>query len=83
MNKYYKLLNRFNKMPKDFTFDEGKKLLLYSDFELSNKGKTSGSRVQFSYNNVNIDLHKPHPQKYLKRYQLESIKLVSQMVGIV
>lgn len=49
MNKYYKLLNRFNKMPKDFTFDEAKKLLLYSDFELSNKGKTSGSRVQFSY----------------------------------
>ncbi|WP_366125484.1 type II toxin-antitoxin system HicA family toxin [uncultured Lactobacillus sp.] len=54
---------------------------MYSDFELSNKGKTSGSRVQFSYNNVNIDLHKPHPQKYLKRYQLERIKQVLQKVG--
>ena len=59
-----KLIERFKKQPKDFTFDELKKLLSALGFELSNKGKTSGSRVRFKNeeHKLIIDLHKPHTQ---------------------
>lgn len=74
MNRSTKLLKRFKGKPKDFTFDEAKRLLEDLGFERFNKGKTSGSRVQFRYNTVKIDLHKPHPSNYLKRYQLDEIE---------
>ncbi|KJY54763.1 uncharacterized protein JF73_17800 (plasmid) [Lactobacillus helsingborgensis] len=74
MNKYKKLLERFNSKPNDFTFEEAKKLLSYSDFKLVMKGHSSGSRVQFRCDNVKIDLHRPHPKNYLKKYQLEDIE---------
>jgi len=34
----------------------------------------SGSRVTFVFQNGKIDMHKPHPQKELKKYAVESIK---------
>lgn len=51
------------------------------DFEQFNKGKTSGSRVQFRYNAVKIDLHRPHPGNYLKRYQLNEIEEMIKKAG--
>lgn len=47
MGKTEKLIERLKSNPKDFTFDEMQTLLLSLGFELSNKGKTSGSRVNF------------------------------------
>jgi len=57
-----KLEERFKKLPKDFTYDELKNLLGGFDFEVSNKGKTSGSRVRFQNTKLKIiiDIHKPH-----------------------
>jgi hypothetical protein len=57
-----KLIERFKEQPKDFTFDEFKTLLLGLGFEMSNKGKTSGSRVRFLHTGIKviIDIHKPH-----------------------
>ena len=57
-----KLIERFRQLPKDFTFDELKRLLAGYGFEMSNKGKTSGSRVRFQNNELKviIDIHKPH-----------------------
>ena len=57
-----KLIERFKKQPKDFTFNELKSLLGGFGFELSNKGKTSGSRVRFQNAELKIiiDIHKPH-----------------------
>jgi len=57
-----KLIERFKTQPKDFTFNELKALLGGYGFELSNKGKTSGSRVRFqnSEKKIVIDIHKPH-----------------------
>ena len=57
-----KLTERFKKQPKDFTFDELKNLLFGFGFEISNKGKTSGSRVRFQNTKLKIiiDIHKPH-----------------------
>ena len=62
MSTKEKLIERFKRQPKDFTFDELKKLLDGFGFELSNKGKTSGSRVRFQNTELKviIDIHKPH-----------------------
>ena len=69
-----KLIKRLKSRPKDFTFDEAETLLKYFDFDYSNKGKTSGSRVIFeSENHGCIMLHKPHPQKELKAYQIKQL----------
>jgi hypothetical protein len=49
-------------LPKDFTFDELVKLLTALGFSMSNKGKTSGSRVKFKDTKqaAVIQIHKPH-----------------------
>ncbi|MCL2312309.1 MAG: type II toxin-antitoxin system HicA family toxin [Firmicutes bacterium] len=62
MSSKEKLIKRFKRQPKDFTFDELKSLLSGFGFELSNKGKTSGSRVRFQNTELKviIDIHKPH-----------------------
>ena len=60
--------------PKDFTYDEAKKILNNFGFIENNKGKTSGSRVKFIDNqNRIIELHKPHPKNILKPYQINLI----------
>jgi HicA toxin of bacterial toxin-antitoxin, len=64
-------------MPSDFHFDELKRLLQYHGFKEVKKGRTSGSRVRFlNEENVPINLHKPHPDGIMKRYQLKQIKVV-------
>lgn len=74
MGKKEKLIQRLKSKPKDFTFDEAESLLNYLDFVRSNKEKTSGSRVIFeNESHGNILLHKPHPQKELKAYQIKQL----------
>jgi len=62
MSTKEKLSERFKKLPKDFTYNELKSLLGALGFILSNKGKTSGSRVRFHNSELKIiiDIHKPH-----------------------
>jgi len=62
-----KLIERFKRQPKDFTFEEMFKLLIGFGYTISNKGKTSGSRIRF-INKVTksvIDMHKPHPSNIM------------------
>lgn len=74
MSRKEKLLKKLITKPKDFTYDEARTLLLQLGFEERNKGKTSGSRVQFKKDtDIKIQLHKPHPEKVLKGYQIESL----------
>ena len=69
-----KLIERFKKQPKDFTFDELSRLLEIYGFEKSNKGKTSGSRVVFKNEDKKpIMLHKPHPGNIVKGYVLKQV----------
>jgi hypothetical protein len=42
-----KLIERFKRSPKDFTFNELVRLFQVLGFEVSHKGKTSGSRIEF------------------------------------
>ncbi len=73
MGKLEKMIERLKSNPKDFTFEEMQTLLLALGFELSNKGKTSGSRVKFFKDGAFIILHKPHPRKELLSYQIKQI----------
>lgn len=70
-----KLIDRFKRLPKDFTFEEMVKLLGNFGFEKSNKGKTSGSRVRFINKESKsiIDMHKPHPKNIIKESALKDI----------
>jgi len=66
MSKTAKLLSRFLSKPKDFTYEELKKLLTSFGYKEEKTGKTSGSRVTF-YN-------RPHPSPVLRQYQLNDIE---------
>ena len=52
MGKKEKLIERLKSRPKDFTFEEMQTLLILLGFEMSNKGRTSDSRVKFMKDNV-------------------------------
>ena len=75
MSKEEKLIKRFLSKPKDFTYNELRKLLFNFGYEESQSGKTSESRVAFINIRTNhiIRLHKPHPNNELKIYQIEQL----------
>ena len=70
-----KLIERFKRQPKDFTFDELTRLFRILGFEVSQKGKTSGSRVEFVNNEKELSYgaHKPHPDSAIKSYVMKQI----------
>jgi len=70
LSKKDKLIARLKSKPLDFTFDELVALMASLGFTLSNKGKTSGSRVSFIKNGYKITIHRPHRQKTLLGYQV-------------
>ena len=75
MSRFEKLLKRFSEKPKDFTFDELRKMLLYLGYKELKLGKTAGSRVAFAHQETKhvIRLHRPHPRPVLKQYQINEI----------
>lgn len=74
MSQKDKLIKKLKTLPKDFTFEDAETLLKYLDYLRSNKGKTSGSRVVFYRDGFPpILMHKPHPQKELKVYQVRQL----------
>jgi len=70
-----KLVERFKKLPKDFTFEETKSLLGHLGYEIDNRGKTSGSRVRFKNSKTGfyIDIPKPHPGSIMKEWMMNAI----------
>lgn len=75
MSKAEKLIERFLSKPTDFTWDEIVGFLKLFDYEKATAGKTGGSRVKFRHLDLPmISLHKPHPEKIMKRYQLDQLK---------
>ena len=64
MGQKEKAIARMNTLPKDVSFDEYCRFLGYFDYELDNKGKTSGSRARFLRDgSLPILVHKPHGHK--------------------
>ena len=77
MNRKEKLIARFLSMPSDFRYDEVVKSPGHFDFEEAKIGMTSGSRVKFmNPEGIPIMLHKSHPSRIMKHYQLKQIKEV-------
>lgn len=70
-----KLKTRIQKIPADFTYKEGKRLLQMLGYEELNKGKTSGSRVKFyrETDQAVIMLHKPHPGSEMRKKAVQDI----------
>jgi hypothetical protein len=73
MSKKEKLTAKLKSSPKDFTFDEAKTLMGLYGYTMSNSGKTSGSRIRFEKGQQVLYLHKPHPRKELKEYQIKRV----------
>lgn len=69
-----KLIERFRQQPNDFTFDEMERLLSIFGYKMSNKGKTSGSRIIYRNGEKRpIMLHKPHPGNIIKGYAMKQV----------
>lgn len=70
-----KLIARFKRMPKDFTFEETETLLRYFGYERYNKGATSGSRIRFKNQESGmwVDLHRPHPGNMMKEWMMKVV----------
>ena len=68
-----KLIERFKRQPKDFTWQELVRLLGLFGFEIDNKGKTSGSRTVFVKDDDEIEVHKPHPSNIIKEYVMKKV----------
>jgi len=73
MSAKEKLIKRFIKQPKDFTWDELVHLFSILGFSVDNKGKTSGSRVLFVKDGEAHTVHKPHPSNILKGYAMKQV----------
>jgi len=75
MSKEEKLIKRLLLKPKEFTYNELRRILTHLGYTESQSGKTSGSRVAFINDETKhiIRLHKPHPGNELKQYQIEQI----------
>ena len=84
MSQKDKLIKKLKALPRDFTFDDAETLLKYLEYLRSNKGKTSGSRVLFYRDGFPpILLHKPHPQKELKPYQVRQLLEILEQEGLI
>lgn len=84
MGKKDKLIQKFKLAQNGFSYDEAVNLFCSFGYEVSNKGKTSGSRVVFKCKGrAAIYLHKPHPQKELKPYQIRQIKEILEQEGLI
>ena len=74
MSRLEKEIERLKSKPKDYTYEEAKRLLNKLGYMENNKGKTSGSRVIFRNDKgEKIELHKLHPKNILKPYQIAII----------
>lgn len=84
MGQKEKLIERLKAKPKTFTFDDAERLLNYFDYERSDKGRTSGSRVVFvSAKHPPILMHKPHPRKELLEYQIKQLIAILEEEGLL
>lgn len=84
MGQKEKLIERLRAKPKTFTFDDAESLLRYFEYERSNKGRTSCSRIMFvSEKHPPIMMHKPHPRKELLEYQVKQLIQILEQEGLL
>lgn len=84
MGQKEKAIKRLLDLPTDIRFDELVQILGFFQYELTNKGKTSGSRVQFFRQGYpSIKIHKPHNGKCVWKWDLEAIVKMLKEVDLL
>ena len=78
-----KLIERFKKQPRDFTWDELVRLFSIFGYEVSNKGKTSGFRVIFVSGKSTYMAHKPHPGGVIKECMMKQVMEFLRNNGLI
>lgn len=73
MGEYEKLLKKLQSNPKDFTYRELQNIMSKNGYKEDNKGKSSGSRVEYKGNTTSLRMHKPHGRNYLHDYQIKGV----------
>ena len=83
MSSLEKAKERLRNLPKDYTYDEARRLLSRIGFAERTQGKTSGSRVGF-YREADdsvILLHKPHPQNVMSPGAVKALATFLKVKG--
>jgi hypothetical protein len=85
MSKAEKLMQRFLSKPKDFSYDELRRLLRGLGYVEAKTGKTGGSRAAFINLQTKsiIRLHRPHPSPVLKEYQINDVEESLRKAGMI
>ena len=73
MSTKEKLIERFKKQPKDFTWEELVRLFGIFGYVVNNKGRTSGSRVLFEKEDESYIVHRPHLPNTIKEYVMKQV----------
>ena len=75
MSRRDKLIAKLRFRPTGFRWKELESLLKHFGYQPIRPGKTAGSRRRFTHEERNsiISLHKPHPARTLKKYQIEQV----------
>ena len=85
MSRHDKTLLRICTDPilKNINYSDVAALFKSLDYKLSNKGRTSGSRVEFIGKVTEVSFHKPHPEKELKSYVIKIIRAFLEVEGVI
>lgn len=85
MSRSNKLLKRFLSRPANFTSGEMSRLFRGFGYQELKAGKTAGSRVAFINPESGhiIRLHRPHPARVMKKYQMDLLEEALRAKGII
>lgn len=84
MGQKEKLIERLKSRPRDMTFEEIETLMGLLGYQRSNKGRTSGSRIEFkSEGRAPILFHKPHSRKELLAYEVKLVLETLKKEGLI
>ncbi len=85
MGKKDALTERFLSMPKDLEQREMDALIAQNGCVRNNRGKTSGSAVQYVHQETKrvFAYHRPHPGSIIKPYILKAAKQFLRDIGVI
>ncbi len=73
MSSMENLIEKLKSRPKTFPFNKMCTVLTHLGFKMSNKGRTSGSRVMFIKGSIRIMFDRPHPGNEMLSCYIERI----------
>ena len=80
MSTIEKLIGKFKQCPKDFNYQDAKRILEWLGYLEDIGGKTAGSAVRFLHSDGDsIRFHKPHPGSELKMHTVKEV--VEHLIG--